>query len=158
MANGVFNVAKGKVNQYVDDVANNNPANAGLVIVALQASVSDALLGRFDTLAALLADAGVTEATFTNYARIALTDAEVSAPTPDDVNDRQEADIPDQTFVGAGGVLNNNLVKFLVCFDPDLTAGDDSAIIPLTHHDFVVTTDGNNLQATINASGFYRAA
>ena len=37
MADDVFNITKGRVNQYVDDVANNNPASASLVIVAQQA-------------------------------------------------------------------------------------------------------------------------
>ena len=120
--------------------------------------MADAVLEDFDDLAAILADAGVDEADFTNYARKVLTDADVSAPTPDDTNNRQEADIPDQTYTSAGGALNNSLVKLLLCYDPDTTSGTDSAIVPLTHHDFVVTTDGNNLQATINPSGFFRAA
>lgn len=158
MANGVFNIAKGKVNEYMARVDGNDPANAVLVIVLLQANVADATLVDFDELDALLTDAGNTEATFTNYARKVLDDTDIAAPTPDDTNDRMDADIGDQTFTTAGGATNNTLTKLLVCYDPDSTGGTDSAIIPLTHHDFAVTTDGSDLIAQIAAAGFYRAA
>jgi hypothetical protein len=49
----------------------------------------------------------------------------------------------------------NNTTGLLVCYDPDTTGGADSAIIPLTHHDFVVTTDGNDV--VLNVGDFFRA-
>lgn len=158
MANGVFNVAKGRVNELVTRVDSNDPTNSALIVVLLQASAADGTLEDFDTLSAALADAGTTEATFTNYARKTLTDTDVAAPTPDDTNNRQDADIPDQTYSSAGGAANNTLVKLLVCYDGDTTAGDDTNIIPLTHHDFAITTDGSDIVAQINAAGFFRAA
>jgi len=139
-------------------VNNNDPANAALVITLLQANVADATLVDFDDLSALLADAGNTEATFTNFARIVLTDTDVTDPTVDDTNDRQDADIPDQTFTSAGGAVNNTLTKLLVCYDSDSTGGTDANIIPMTHHDFAITTDGSDIVAQINAAGFFRAA
>ena len=158
MADGVFNIAKGKVNEYMARIDGNDPANSALIIVLLQVtSEADATLEDYDDLAALLAGSN-TEATFTNYARKTLTDTDITAPTPDDTNNWQAADFADQTWTSAGGASNNTLDKFLVCYDPDTTAGTDSNIIPLTHHDFSTTTNGNDLTAVVNASGFYRAS
>lgn len=158
MADGVFNIAKGRVNELVARVDGNDPTNAGLVVVLLQASSeADATLEDYDTLAALLGGSN-SEADFTNYARKVLTDPDVTAPTPDDTNNRQEADIADQTWSSAGGASNNTLDKLVVCYDPDTTGGADTALVPLTHHDFDITTNGGDITATINAAGFFRAA
>ena len=158
MADSVFNIAKGRVNQLHRDVNDNDPADSAIVVVALQAANADATLEDFDTLSALLADAGNTEADFTNYARKVLTDSDIAAPTVDDTNSRQDADLPDQTYTSAGGASNNTLVKLLICFDPDTTGGDDTTIIPLTQHDFAITTDGTDVVAQFNAAGYFRAA
>jgi hypothetical protein len=158
MADGVFNIAKGRVNEYMNRIDSNDPTNSALVIVALKASEADATLEDYDDLSTLLAQAGNTEADFTNYARKVLTDTDITAPTPDDTNNRQEADCPDQTWSSAGGATNNTLTKLLFCYDNDSTGGTDSNIIPLTHHDFAVTTDGTDLVAQINAAGFFRAS
>jgi len=63
MADLVFNIAKGAVAEMVRDAA------ANLLILLLKTSVADATQKDFDDLAALIADAGVDEADFTNYAR-----------------------------------------------------------------------------------------
>lgn len=157
MANGVFNIAKGKVNEYVARIDGNDPANSALVVVLLQVAEADATLEDYDDLSALLAGAN-TEATFTNYARKTLTDTDVTAPTPDDTNNNQRSDIPDQTWTSAGGTTDNTLVKMIIGYDSDTTAGTDANIIPLTHHDFSATTNGNDLIAEINTDGFYRAS
>lgn len=158
MADGVFNIAKGRVAELHNRVNDSDPTNAVLVVVLLAAtSEADGTLEDYDTLAALLAGSN-TEASFTNYARKVLTDADVAAAATDDTNNRTEADIADQTWSSAGGASNNTLDKLLICYDPDSTAGDDSTIIPLTHHDFDITTNGGDLTATINAAGYFRAA
>jgi hypothetical protein len=157
MADGVFNVAKGRVNEYVNRVNANDPTNSGLIVVLLKVSEADATMEDYDTLAAVLAGSN-TEGDFTNYARKVLTDADVSAPVPDDTNNRQDADIPDQTWTSAGGGTDNTLTKMLICYDDDTTGGTDANIIPLTFHDFAITTNGNDLTAAINAAGFFRAA
>lgn len=156
MADGVFNIAKGKVNAYQERVANNDPANSAIVIILLKVVEADATLKAYDTLAAILAAVN-TEADFTNYNRIVLTDADLSAPIPDDVNNWQNADIPDQVYVSAGGAVDNSLVKVIVCYDPDSTGGTDADLIPLTYHDYVVTTSGVDLNLNVAASGYYRA-
>lgn len=157
MANGVFNIAKGHVNEYQNRVDSNDPAASVLTVVLLQAVVADGTLEDFDNLSVLLADAGNTEANFTNYARKVLSDTDISGPTVDDTNNRKESDIPDQTWSSAGGTVDNDLDKLLICYDPLGTAVDTN-IIPLTYHDFVFSTNGGDLTAQINAAGYYRAA
>lgn len=152
MADGVFNIAKGAVKYYAGLPA----ANDALIVVLLKSSglVSDATLVDYDDLAALLAGAS-DEADFTNYARKSITSVTV---TVDDSNERVDVDIADQTWTSAGGAANNTIAKAIICYDPDTTGGTDSTIIPLTHHDFSVTTDGSDLTAQIAAAGFFRAS
>lgn len=157
MADGVFNIAKGKVNAYHDRVNDNDPANSALVVVLLKTAEADGTLEDYDTLAALLAGSNV-EADFTNYARKVLTDSDISASAVDDSNNRREADIPDQTWTSAGGASNNTLAKLIICYDPDSTGGTDADLIPLTHHDYAETTTGGDITAVINAAGYFRAA
>ena len=112
----------------------------------------------YDDLSTLLAAAGNTEANFTNYARKILTDTEVTVPVPDDTNNWQASDIADQVWSNAGGTTDNTLTKLLICYDPDTTTGTDSDLIPLTYHDFAITTNGATLTGEINANGFHRAS
>jgi hypothetical protein len=159
MSNGPFNIAKGRAVEFYNRVKSSDPANSAFIVVLLKASEADAVLIDYDDLAALIAAAGNTEADFTDYARLLLTDAELAAlPAPDDTNDRFDIDLPDQTWAAAGGVADNTLAKLLVCYDPDTTGGTDADIVPVSHHDFVATTDGNDLIAQFDAAGFYRAA
>lgn len=153
MANGVFNIAKGRGVYYCQQAR--DVANAALVVVLLQAAQADDTLNNYDTLAAALTG-GNTEANFTNYARKTITGASVTV-TVDDTSNLVDVDIPDQTWSAAGGTTNNTLVKALICFDPDTTTGTDSNIIPISHHDFAVTTDGSDLTMRVAASGFLRA-
>jgi hypothetical protein len=158
MANGTFNIAKGRVNELMNRIDSNDPTNSGITIVLLQAtSEADGTLEDYDTLAALLAGSN-TEANFTNYARKDLSDSDITAPTPDDTNNRQDADIPDQTWTSAGGASNNTLDKLIICYNPDITSDVDADIVPLTHHDFAGTTNGSDLIAEIDTDGFYRAS
>ena len=158
MANGVFNIAKGKVNEYVSRVDANDPANCALVVVLLKVTSSDATLKDFATLAAVLAG-GNTECDFTNYARKVIDDTLLVAPTPDNTGDTQSADITtDPVWASAGGATNNSVVRMLVCYDPDTTSGTDASIVPLTFHDVSLTTNGGNLTAQLAAAGFYTAS
>lgn len=159
MADGVFNIAKGRVVELYNRVENNDPANAGFAVVLVKLAEADGILEDYDDLSALLGAAGNTEADFTNYARKVLSDADLAAlPAPDDTNNRYEVDLPDQTWTAAGGAANNTLVKMLICYDSDTTGGTDANIIPLCHYDFAVSTDGSDLTAQFDALGFFRAA
>ena len=91
MADGVFNIAKGRVNEYLNRVDSNDPANSAIIIVLLKTVVADGTLEDFDDLGAIIADAGVDEADFTNYARKVLTDTDITGPTPDDTAYRPSA-------------------------------------------------------------------
>lgn len=148
MADGVFNIAKGKVGYYATLPATND----ALIVVLLKTAAAEATLKDQDDLATILSG-GSVEADFTNYARKSLTSASV---TVDDTNDRLDVSIANQTWTTAGGATNNSLVRALICYDGDTTGGTDSAIIPLTYHDFVATTDGTDL--TLTNSGFFRAS
>ena len=157
MANEVFNIAKGRVAELYNRVDANDPANSAIIIMVLATSglESDAVLRDKDDFAALVS--GTTnEVTNTNYARKALTDSDIVAFSPDDTNDRVDLDIPDQTWTGVAA--GDGWSKFVTGFDPDTTGGTDSAIVPMTHHDFVVTPDGSDITAQIAAAGFYRAS
>ena len=154
MANFIFNIAKGKDVAYAENVNNNSPANSALVIVLLQAAQADDALRDYDNLSLLLANAGNTEANFTNYgSRKVLTDADGITITVNDTANTVTIDIPDQVWTAAGGTTDNTLAKLLVCYDSDTTAGDDTNIVPVYAYDFVATTNGENLEARPNAAG-----
>lgn len=158
MPNLVFNVALGRVAELYNRVDTSDPTNAVLVILVLLTTgiESDAILRDVDTVTALVA--GTTnEATNSGYARKILSDADIVAFAPDDTNDRVDLDIPDQTWtaVAASPGAWNDIV---IAYDPDSTGGADTAIIPMTIHDFVVTPDGSDITMQVAAAGFYRAA
>lgn len=160
MSDIFFNVAKGRWVELVRRVATNDPADAALVVMLLKDTAeADAVLRDYDTFAEILAGSN-TEANFSgvgNYSRIVYTDSDLSSPAPDDSNDRQTADIPDPTWANAGGTVENDLVKLIVGYTPDIVGGDDSDIIPLIACDFVQTTNGGQLTGTVPATGFARA-
>jgi hypothetical protein len=144
MADGVFNIAKGAVAEKIRDSA----AVVGILLLKVNETVTT-MIDRA-TVSTLLANN--TEANFTNYARkTGLT----GTVTVDNTNDRVDCDIPDQTWTSAGGATNNTLTKLIVFYEESAA---DTGRIPLTHHDFVLTTDTSDITAQVNASGFFRAA
>lgn len=153
MADGVMNIAKGRIATYAGLPA----ANDALIVVLLKSSglEADDTLNNYDDLAALLAAAN-DEADATNYARKTVTSG--ITVTVDDTGNKVDIDMPDLTWAALGGVSNNTLAKMLVCYDPDTTGGTDSSVIPLTYHDCAVTTDGTDVTVQIAAAGFARAA
>ena len=156
MADLVFNIAKGRVAELYNRVDSNDPTNSALVIVALVATATDAVMRDYDTLSALLGDANVAEATNTGYARKTLTDTDLAAFAADDTNDRVDLDIPDPTWTAVAA--GDNWTDLVICYDDDTTGGTDANLIPLTLHDFAVTPDGSDITAQIAAAGFFRAS
>lgn len=154
MSNFTFNVAKGRAAELYNRVKTNDPANSALVIVAINTTATDATLEDLDTLAAIIADANTAEVTNSGYARKVLTDADLAALAPDDTNNRMDIDLGDQTWsaVAAGDAWTD----LIICYDPDTTGGDDSALIPLTQHDFPITPDGSDIVAQVAV--FFRAS
>ncbi len=158
MADLVFNIAKGRTVEYYNRVESSDPTNAVFEVFLATGSETDDNVQDADTITALFATT-LAEATFTNYASKVLSDAELAAlPSPDDTNNRYEVDLPDQTWTSAGNGTNNTLTRLIVGYDSDSTGGTDANIIPCTAHDFSVTTDGSDLTAQFNSSGFFRAA
>lgn len=156
MADFVFNIAKGRVTEWYVRIDGNDPANSALIIVIIDANGdTDATMKDRDDLSVLLGGTA-NEVTNTNYARKTLTDADLTAFSPDDVNDRVDLDIPDQTWTAVAA--GTTWTDFLVCYDSDTTAGTDSNIVPGTLHDFAVTPDGSDITAQIAAAGFFRAS
>lgn len=150
MADGKFNIALGRIADYA---AQAGVGNAAFVVVLLKAAEVDDTLNNYDDLGALLAAAGNTECDFTNYLpRKTIT---VVTETLDDTGNTKDESIGDLVYTDAGGATNNSIVKILICFDPDTTVGTDADIVPLTHHDASVTTDGSTVTFTENASGFW---
>lgn len=156
MANGVFNIAKGMVARYTMEVDTGDPAAAQIVVWLAIGAITDATLKDLDTVAAVIADAGVTEAVFTNYARKDLDDANVSV-TVDDSGDKNDADLDDQTWSSAGNGANDTLTRLYTAYDSTGSA-TDANLVPLTFHDFAVTTDGSDLTAQFNSQGFFTAS
>jgi hypothetical protein len=157
MADFSFNIAKGRAVELYNRVKVSDPANAVLVVVAIRTTATDAVLKDLDTLAAVLANADTDEVANTGYARIVLDQDDLNALSPDDANDRTDLDIADLNW---GAITDDDVdwTDVLICYDPDSTGGDDSAIIPLSCHDYEITIDGSSLVTEINAAGFYRAA
>lgn len=146
MADGVFTISKGAVAEKIRDGA----SNVGILL--LKAAEVDADLVKHDDLSSLLGASGNTEADFTNYTRkTGLT----GTVTVDDANNYVTVDVPDQTWTSAGGTTDNSLVKLVIFYDE---GGTDATRIPLTHHDFVVSTGGGDLTAQVNSSGFYKVS
>lgn len=153
MANFTFNIAKGRVVEYYNRVKSNDPANSAFILVPLSASGVQATIQDLATLSAVLAG-GATEQTAGGWVRKTLTDVELAAfPAPDNTNDRYAIQVPQVTWTGP--TAGNNTTGLLICYDNDTTTGTDANVIPLTHHDFVVTADGNNV--VLNVSDFFRA-
>lgn len=152
MGDVVFNIMLGRVAYYAT-----LPAAADAIIVCLLKSSgleADGTIRDYDDLSTLLAAAN-DEADFTNYVR--KTAASVTV-TVDDTNNRVDVDMADITWTSAGGATNNTIAALLTTYDNDTGAGTDANIVPMTKHDFSVTTDGSDLTAQVASAGFYRAS
>jgi hypothetical protein len=145
VADAVFNISKGAFAEKVRDAA----ANV-LVLLLKSGGEADAGLRDRDTVADILTAS--TEADATNYARkTALT----GTVTVDDTNDRVDVSIPNQTWTALGGATNNTLAKLIVAYQD---AAADATRVPMTHHDFALTTDGSDVTVQFAAAGFGRAS
>jgi hypothetical protein len=130
MAGVTFNISKGREVEFYNRVDTNDPTNSALIMVVL-ATGGDTIyqLRGYDTLAAVLSGPS-NEATNPGYSRKTLTDANLSAWTPDDTNNRVLLTLPLQTFtsITAGDIWD----IVLLCYDSDTTGGTDANIVPIT--------------------------
>ena len=153
MANFVFNIALGRVAELYNRVKSNDPANSALVLIAWATTATDATLRDLATVAAIEADANSAEATNAGYVRKVLTDADIVAFAPDNVNDRVDLDVADQTWTGVAA--GTNWTDVSMNYDNDTTSGTDASMVPMTLHDFVVNPSCGDITAQI--AGFFRA-
>jgi hypothetical protein len=156
VANYCFNIAKGRVAEFYNRVENNDPSTSALIVVVLASSGLEAqsVLQDKDDLAAVVAGA-TNEVTGTGWNRKTLTDTELASfPAPDDTNDRYSVQVP--TFNWTPSLGADTSASLVICYDADTTGGTDANIIPLTHHDFAVIPDGN--QVVVSVGDFFRAS
>lgn len=153
MANFCFNVSKGRIAQYYQNVKDNSPSGCKIVVVPLETSGLEAAatLKDHDTLQALLAGTSNEQ---TTMGRKDVVAAGLTI-TIDDTNDLVKVDMADQTWTGATGSAISGLV---LAYSPG-AASADSLIVPLTFHDFVVSPDGSDVTANVDsANGVYQAS
>ena len=154
MANYMFNIAKGRAVEFYNRCENNDPTNAALILVPCSASDTEANAQDADDLTAALATA-INEQTGGGWVRKTLESVQLAAfPAPDDTNNRYSVQVPSVTWTGPAAA--SNTTGLLICYDSDTTAGTDANIIPISHHDFVVTADGNDV--VLNVGDFLRAS
>jgi hypothetical protein len=153
VANYMFNISKGRAVEFFNRVDSNDPANSAIILVPCSASDTEANAQDADDLTAALATA-INEQTGGGWVRKTLTDTNLSAIAVDDTNNRFPATLPSVTWTAPAAA--NNTTGLLVCYDSDTTAGTDANIIPISHHDFAVTTDGNDV--VLNAGDVVRAS
>ena len=148
MANFVYNRSLGRGVEYAERINANDPTNSVFLIEAIASTATDAVLKDLDDFAAIEADANTAEVAQSGYARKTINDASGMTITYDDTNDRVDVDVADQTWtaVASGGSAWTDLV---FGYDSDSTAGTDSAVKPVTQHDFAITTDGSDITAQI---------
>lgn len=131
MASTSFNISLGREVEFYNRVDNNDPANSALVMMVLKTGSANGVNGLkdFDTFAAITAG-GYTEVGNVNYARKTLTDADLTAWTPDDTNNRVLLTLPLQSFLNIGSGDSWDIV--VVGYDSDTTGGTDANIVPIT--------------------------
>ncbi len=152
----VFNRSKGRGTELAERVNANDPANAAFIVSLWNITQSDATQRDLDDFAAIEAsgsNAELTSGTNANYARKTLADGALTI-TYDDTNDRTDVDCADQTWTALGA--GTAVTAVIIGYDSDTTAGADSAILPVTQHDFAITPDSSDVTAQIAV--FYRAS
>lgn len=151
MADGVFNIAKGRAKEYYARVKSNDPAGSELVLILFTGTETDDDLEAMDTVAAIEAG-NLVEVTDASYSRIDLTDSDLAAiPAPDDSADDNSYTLPDSTWSSLAG--GDSITRLVVAYDPTGSSAD-SALIPLTFHDFVVTSNGGDVTADFGTDVF----
>lgn len=157
MADFVYNASLGRIREFADDAAG-DVAAAQFVATLITGSNADATQRDFNSMSTSTGalSGSATEAAFTNYGRKDIEDASITV-TVDDTNDRVDIDIPDQTWSSAGNGSNQTLTDVIFSFD--LTGSDaNTALIPISQHDFTPTTDGSDLVLQVDAAGLLRAS
>jgi hypothetical protein len=157
LTNLVYNIALGRVAELYNRVDLNDPATATMVVAILATSglEADNTLRDKVTFADLVS--GTTnEVTNTNYVRKIWTDTDIAAFAPDQSGDQVLLAVAvDPTWTSV--LTGDGWSRLVICYDATSTGVTATAMIPLTHHDFVVVPDGSNITAQLASTGFFRA-
>lgn len=145
-----FNIAKGRAVELVNRVKTSDPSASRLYVIPLSTSVAQATAIDVDDFAALIT-AGAVEQTTGGWSRITIAAADITTLTPDDVNDRFDADFIDLVWAGP----TTNIVSLVVCYASVATPTNGQLLV-VSHHDFPITGDGSQVTGTV--AGFYRAS
>jgi hypothetical protein len=153
VADIVFDIAKGRVAELYNRVDQGDPAAARLYVIPVNvAAVTDATIRACDNFAAVIT-AGVSELTAGGWNRKTLTATDLGPLTVDHANSRMPLDLGDQTWTTV--LAGNNSTDLVICAG-FVASPTNATLVPLTMHDFAITTDGTSVVATI--ADFYRAA
>lgn len=150
--NWVENIAKGRVIELHNRVDGNDPGTSCLVLVPLSTTTTVEEARDYDNLNTFLG--GTANEQTEGWSRKVLTDTEVTAAAVDDGNDRFPASLPEVKWTTP--TAGKNTQGLAVCYDPKAGEGEDTEIIVLTVHDFVVTADGNDV--ILQAGEYFRAS
>lgn len=149
-----FNVAKGQIKTFFNNVETATPANSAIIVVPIEfTSVeADETLRDHDTLAAVLAGSSNEQLTM---GRQDLLAADLSLVVSDTVSENWLTIdmVTDITWPAATG---NRIAKLLFCYDADTTTGSDTNITPLLSYDFDVTPSGIDIIVSAHANGLIR--
>jgi hypothetical protein len=154
VGNFAYNRSKGREVEFAERIIANDPANSAFILEIVNTTESDATLQDLDDFAAIESNANTAEVTNTNYARKTL-DQTVVTRTYDDTNNRVEVFFPDQTWVAVA--TGTAWTDAITGYDSDTTTGTDSAVLPVTQHDFAVTPDGSDITLDVPTTGFVHA-
>jgi hypothetical protein len=154
VADFVFNIAKGRVRELIERVDTNDPSDAKIILIPLSAVDSAANAQDADTVTAALATA-INEQTGGGWVRKTLTDSDFTSTDydPNDTDNRGDASLPSVTWTAP--TAGSDTLGLLVAYTEEASP-TDGGTIPLTHHDFAVTADGNDV--ILNAGDFFRAS
>lgn len=154
MADFVYNIAKGRVNELFNRVDLNDPAASAIYVIPVDvAAITDATLKDLDDFAAIIT-AGVTERNANNWNRKTLDDTVLGPFAPDDVNDWYA--VTSAAYLWTPGPTAGNATDLILCY-ASVGAPTNAQLMPILQYDFAITPDGSDVQANINASGLFRA-
>ncbi len=153
MANYTFNIAKGRVATFHDNVNDNSPANSAIILIPLSAQGTEAEAQDYDTVTAVLGGTS-DEQLGGGWVRKAITDANIVASVLNDTNNRR--DLALEAVVWTAPATGNDTVALLFAYDPDTTGGTDADLIPISSHTFTITANGTNV--TLNAGNYMQSS
>ena len=154
MADIICNISKGRWGAWAQNVEDNSPAAAVLRLFAIVSTNTDDERGDVDTMTAMFALGTTAEATNTNYANLVIDETDITL-TVDDTNNRLDIDLTDQVWSTI--IAGDNWTHIVLAYDDD-GSDTDGTTITIAVYDFVVTPNGGDITAVIDAAGALRAS